>query len=100
MKEGAAKADRGAVHEDEFARNGHRPLFAQPAPHFRRLAPAIGAGGDPVGDGANAVVEQRPENEPRPEGENFDQLPGQIAEAPDRKSLGDLIAPVRASRPR
>ncbi len=67
MQEHAAEPDRGAVHEDEFARHPDRALFLQRAVHREGLAAAVLGGLHPVGDGALAVVEQRAVDEARPD---------------------------------
>ena len=41
MQEHAAEPDRGAIHEDEFARHLDRTLLLQAAMHFEGLLPPI-----------------------------------------------------------
>ena len=88
-QEGAAEADGGAVHEDEFARHFQRPLRLQRAHHREHLAPAIFAGLDAIGDGAHAVVDQRAVDEARPDVQRRDRFARQILEAPDFIGVND-----------
>ena len=82
-EERAAEANRGAVHEDEFARHLQRAALGLQRPHHRRdLAPPVFAGADAVGDGADAVVDQRPVDEARPNVERVDGGARQIDETP------------------
>ena len=74
MQEHAAKADGGAVHEHELARHGHGALLLQRLVHREGLAPSIFAGAHAVGDGADAIVQQRAVDEIRPDVEDVDQI--------------------------
>src|SRR5579883_1737604 len=88
-QEHAAEADRGAVHEDEFARHGQRALRLQSLVHGERLAPAVMARLDAVGAGANAIVDQRSIDEARPDVERVDRLALQFDEAPGLVGVDD-----------
>src|SRR5580700_2034192 len=87
-----AEPDRRAVHEHEFPRHPHRPLFLQRAVDRKGLATAILRRLHAVGDGALAVVEQRPVDEPRPDVEDIHQLPRQPLEPPGLIGMDDEIA--------
>ena len=74
-----AQADRGAVHEHEFARHLQpAALLFQRAHNGGDFAPAILAGLHSVGNGAHAIVEQRPIDEARPDVERGDGLARQV----------------------
>ena len=89
MQEHAAEPDRRPVHEHELLRHRDRPLLLQRLVHREGLAPAILGRLDLVGDGAYAVIKQRPVDEPRPDVEDVDQVLGQPAEAPDLVGVDD-----------
>ena len=74
VQEDGAEADGGPVHEDELARDGHRPPLLQRLVDLEGLAAAVFAGLDPVRDGAHPVVEERPVDEAGPDVEDVDQF--------------------------
>ena len=78
----AAKADRRAVHEDEFARHPHRPFLLQGLMHLKRLLASILARRDAVGDRAHAIVEQRRIDEARPDVQNLGEIARQAVKTP------------------
>src|SRR5262245_58842021 len=82
MQEYTAKPDGGAVHEHELARHRDRPLFLERLMHAERLAAPIFGGLHAVGQTANAVFQQWPIDEARPDVERIDQLAREGLEAP------------------
>src|ERR1700730_11493743 len=82
MQEHAAETDRCSVHEHEFAGDSHRSFFLEGPMNPEGLAPAVFGRLDAVRDGAFAVVEQRPIDEPRPDVEGIDQLARKTSEPP------------------
>src|SRR5262245_5477068 len=94
VDEDTAKADGGAVHEDEFARHADRSLLLQGAVHLEGLPATILGGRDAVGDRAHPVLEQRPIDEAGPDVEDVDQLVVESREAPGLIGADDAIAVI------
>ena len=86
------EADRGAVHQHEFARDGDRPFGPEAPLYLPSLAPAVGFGPDAVGKGADAVVDERRIDEARPDVEDVDHLAAEVAEAPGLVGVDDALA--------
>src|SRR5262249_39419767 len=82
MQKHPAETDRRAVHEHEFARHPDGPLFPQRAMNPESLASAVFGRLYAVRDGALAVIEQRPIDEPGPDAEDVDEFARQAAEPP------------------
>src|SRR6478609_11619605 len=94
MQEHAAKSYSGAVHEHELARYGHGALLLQRLVHREGLAPSVFAGTHAVGNGADAIVQQRAVDELRPDVEDVDEVLLQALEAPCLVGVHDAIAVV------
>ncbi len=91
MQKHRAEPDRGAVHEHEFARHGHRSFLLEGLVHAKSFAAAIFRRRNAVGDGAHPVVEQRRIDETGPDIERLDQVARQIAKSPGFVSMHDQI---------
>ena len=89
VQEHAAEPDRRPVHEHELLRDRDRPLLLQRLVHREGFSPSIFGGLHLVGDGAHAIVEQRPVDKARPDVEDVDQVLGQPAKAPDLVGVDD-----------
>ena len=97
-QEHRAEADGGAVHEHELAGHRYPALSAQRLMHLENLAAAVGAGLDAVGDGAHAVVEQRPVDEARPDVQGGDRLRASASrKPPGLVGAGDACVVARLS---
>src|SRR6185437_3111078 len=82
MKEDRTQTDRGAVHEDEFARRPDPAEAPDLAMYLLGDVAAVDAGVLLL-DLAAAVIEQRRVDEARPVVQDLDHLLRQVAEAPD-----------------
>src|SRR5262249_32621681 len=87
-----AEADRGTIHQNEFARNRDRAERAQALLHLPYLAAAIGVRCDAVGDGPDAILEKWRIDEARPDIEGIDDVVGELLEAPAAISVDDPLA--------
>src|SRR6202040_2884973 len=65
MQEHATETDRCSVHEHEFAGHSYRAFFLEGPMNPEGLAPPVFGRLDAIRDGAFAVVEHRPIDEPR-----------------------------------
>ena len=98
-QERRADSDRRTVHEHEFARDREiGPLRAQRLHHGGDLAPAVFAGFDAVGDGANAIVERWPANESRPDVHRLNRLAREVLEPPKLIGVDDARGIVGLER--
>src|SRR6516165_6206980 len=59
MQEYRAETDRGAIHEDEFARHRYRPFCFERLVHAKCFAAAVFGRRNAVSDRTHPVVEQR-----------------------------------------
>src|SRR6185437_3544415 len=82
MQEHGAEADRGAVHEHEFARHRDGAEALESLMDAERLLASVIRRLDPVSNRAHAVVEQRAVNEASPDIERLDQFAIEPPEAP------------------
>src|SRR5215469_3873259 len=91
MQEYRPETDRGAIHEDEFARHRYRPFCFERLVHAKCFAAAVFGRRNAVSDRTHPVVEQWCVDKARPDIERLNEVARQIAKTPGLVGMDDQV---------